>query len=105
LGQHGVGSQLGELGRPKTDGQDPLSGDPVGVDVGQGGTSVETTLALERSDEDSVGSEQVLDGGTLGQELGVGQNVEVASRPSVGLEDGPHRPEEKEIVQSINFRC
>ena len=93
LGQHGVGSQLGEFGRPKTDSQDPLSGDPVGVDVAQGGTSVETTFALERSDEDSVGGEQVLDGGTLSQELRVGQKVKVASRPSVGLEDSPHGPE------------
>ena len=92
LGEHGVGGQLGELGRPKSDGQDPLLGDPVGVDVGESGASVDTLLGLERSDEDPVRGKEVLDGGTLGQELGVGQDVEPTARLGVGLEDGPHGP-------------
>ena len=90
LGQHGVGSELGKLGRPKTDSQDSVLGDPVGVDVGQGGTSVKTGLVLEGTDQDSVGVEQVGDGGTFSQEFWVGQNVESASWSRVGLENGSH---------------
>jgi hypothetical protein len=100
LGQHGVGSELGELGRPKTNSQDPLLGDPVVVDVGKGLTSVKTRLVLKRSNEDSVGVEQVRDGGSLGEELGVGEDVESATRSRVGLEDGSHSAESQlELTQ------
>lgn len=69
MSKHGVGSELGELGRPKTDSQDSLSRNPVGVDVGERLASGDTGFALERTDQDSVGAEQVIDGGTLGKEL------------------------------------
>lgn len=106
LGEHSVGSELGELGRPEADGEDSLLGDPVGVDVGEGLASVLARLALERTDQNTVRGEQVIDGGTLGKELclsagvrcqlrtwqltRVGEDVEGASRLRVGLEDGSH---------------
>ena len=90
LSQHGVGGQLGQFRRPETNGQDSLTGDPVGVDGSQTSASALTGFGLERTDQDSVRGEQVLDGGTLGQEFGVGQDVELASGLSVGLEDGSH---------------
>lgn len=69
LSQHGVGGKLGKLGRPETDGQDSLFGNPVLVDGLERVAGVDTRLALERTDEDSVGGEQVVNGGTLSQEL------------------------------------
>lgn len=90
LGQHGVGGQLGQFRRPETDSQNSLSGNPVGVDGGQTGACALTGFGLKRTDQDSVRGEQVLDGGTLGQEFGVGQDVELASGLGVGLEDGSH---------------
>jgi hypothetical protein len=90
LGQHGVGSELGELGRPKTDSQDPVLGDPVTVDVGKSLACGETRLVLEGTDEDSIRVEQVGNGGTLGKELWVGKDVKGATRSRVGLEDGSH---------------
>lgn len=91
LGKHGVGSKLGELGRPETDSEDTVLGDPVGVDLRESLAGVEARLGLERSDKDTVGGEEVSDGGSLGKELGVGENVESASGLRVGLEDGAHR--------------
>lgn len=76
LGKHGVGSELGELGRPETDGEDALLGDPVLVDAGQSLASGETGGGLERSDQHPVRCEEVLDGGTLSQEL-----YTISSRP------------------------
>ena len=91
LSQHGVCGQLRQFRRPKTDGQDSLTRNPVGVDGGQTLACALTGFGLERTDQDSVGGEQVLDGGTLGQEFRVGQNVELASGLSVSLENGSHR--------------
>jgi hypothetical protein len=95
LGQHGVSSQLGQLGTPQSNGQDPLGRDPVGVDVLQRFTGGETLGGLERTDKDPVRGEKVGDGGTLGQELGVGEDVESTTGLGVGLEDGPHGPDGK----------
>lgn len=53
-------------------------------------------MGLEGTDEDPVRGEEVLDGGTFGQELGVGQDVEPAAGLGVGLEDGPHGPVQSE---------
>ena len=69
LSKHGVGGELGELGGPKTDGKDTLLGDPVGVDVHERLASGKTRLGLERTDKNTVRSEKVVDGGTLGKEL------------------------------------
>jgi hypothetical protein len=67
------------------------SRNPVGVNAGQRLRGLESLLGLKRSDEDTVGSEQVVDGGTFGEELGVGEDVKVDSRARVGVEDGSHR--------------
>lgn len=91
LGKHGVSGKFGKLGGPKSNGQDSLLGDPVGVDISQSLASPQSTLGLQRSDEDSVGSEEIGDGGSLGQELGVGKDVKVDSGLGVGVKDGPHR--------------
>lgn len=64
---------------------------PVGVDVGEGLASLKTLLGLEGTDENSVGRKQVADSGTLGEELGVAENVEPDTRSRVGVEDGSHR--------------
>lgn len=64
---------------------------PVSVDVGEGLASLETLLGLERTDEDSIGREQVADSGTLGEELGVAEDVESDTGSRVGVENGSHR--------------
>ena len=72
LGEHGVGGELGELGRPESDGEDSLGRDPVGVHGREGGGRLLSLLGLEGSDENTVRREQVGDGGSLGEELGIG---------------------------------
>jgi hypothetical protein len=69
LRQHGICSELGQLGGPETDSEDPLGRDPVGVDVLESGTSVETRLSLEGADKDTVWGEEVGNGGSLSKEL------------------------------------
>jgi hypothetical protein len=69
LGEHGVGGELGELGRPEADGEDTVGGDPIRVDVLERLASVLAGLGLEGADEDTVRGEQVGNGGTLREEL------------------------------------
>ena len=45
---------------------------------------------MQGSDKNTVRSEQVGDGSTLSKELRVGEDVEAAAGPRVGLEDGTH---------------
>jgi len=45
---------------------------------------------LQGPDKDTIRSEQVCDGSSLSKELRVGEDVEAASGPRVGLEDGAH---------------
>lgn len=91
LCEHGIGSELGEFRGPEADGEDAFAGDPVGIDVLESGTGVLALLGLERANEDAVGLEEIVDGCALGQELGIGEDVEAAARLGVGLEDGAHR--------------
>ena len=86
LGEEGVGHELGQLGRPQVGGQDVLRVDPVGVDAGEllgGGDALGILLA---ADEDAVGLHEVVDGGTLGEELRIGQYLELEAL-LVDLED------------------
>lgn len=87
LGQHGVGDQLGQLGRPDIGGQDALTRNPSGVDVNEGLGGLLARGGRGRTNEDTVGIEQVIDGGTGGQELGVGQDLEL----NTGAVDGKLR--------------
>ena len=90
LGEHRVGRELGELRGPEADGEDALGGDPVSIHVAEGRARRLSLLGLERAGEDTVGAKEIGDGGTLGQELGVGEDVEAAARLGVSLEDGAH---------------
>jgi hypothetical protein len=69
--REGVGGELGHLGGPDLGGEYSLAEDPVGVDLGE-----ERSGGGVAADEDAVGILKVGDGGTLGEELGVGENVE-----------------------------
>lgn len=71
LGEHGVGGEFGEFGRPQTDGEDPLRRNPVCIDGSKGLACILTLLCLQRTDQDAVGAEEIGDGGALGKELGV----------------------------------
>lgn len=82
--------QLGELGAPEAGGDDAVLGHPVAVDVAEGLLGGFALGGLEGADEDAVGAEQVGDGGALGQELGVAEDVEAAAGAGVGFEDGAH---------------
>ena len=73
------------------EGERSNSRNPVVVDGGKSSGSLLSLLGLERSDKNTIGSEQVGDGGSLSKELGVGKDIEVNSRSRVGVEDGPHR--------------
>lgn len=86
LGEEGVGDELGQLGGPKVGGQDVFPVDPVGVDADEllgGGQALGSLLP---TDEDTVGLHEVVNGGTLGEELRVGQDLELESL-LVDLED------------------
>lgn len=107
LGKHRVGRELRQLRRPEADGQDALSSssnvsqgascngqylrDPVGVYASEGCACIFALLSLQRTDQDTIGLEEIRDGGSLSEELGVGKDVEPAARLAVGLEDGAHR--------------
>lgn len=82
--------QLGELRRPHVGGDDVLTGNPVGVDVDQGVLGADALGGLQSTDQDTVRVQQILDGGTLSQELGVRQDVELHLGRRVGIEDGAH---------------
>lgn len=69
LGQHGVGSELGKLRRPKADSQNSFLRNPVGVDVRKSLASIKTLLGLERANKNSVRAEKIGDSSTLGKEL------------------------------------
>ena len=64
---------------------------PVRVDIGQRGGRVAALGRLEGANQNTIGAEKVVDGRSLGEELGIGENVEVAAGLAVGLEDGAHR--------------
>lgn len=83
--------KLGKLRRPKTGGNDLLSRDPVGVDLHERRLSSLSLGRSKGSNEDTIGGTKVGNSGTLGEELGVGENVETKSRARVGFEDGAHR--------------
>lgn len=102
LSKHGVGGELGELRGPEADGENAVTGNPVGVDLGEGGAGILARLGLEGADEDTVGGEEVADGGTLSKELGVGENVEAASGLGVGLKDGAHSTACQHTVHKIH---
>lgn len=63
----------------------------MGIDVPEGLARVFALLSLERTNQDTVGREEIGDGCALGQKLGVGQNVKAAAGLGVGLEDSAHR--------------
>lgn len=65
--------------------------DPVRVHASERCTGILALWCLEGSNEDTIGREEVSDGGSLSEELGVRKDIETASRLGVGLEDGAHR--------------
>ena len=89
LGKEGIGHELGKLGGPEIGGEDLLTGDPAGVDGGDFLDGVQSLGGLLAADEDAVGILEILDGGTLGQELGIREDLEGAVL-GVGSEDGKH---------------
>ena len=91
LREHGIGGQLGQLGRPESHRQDVLERDPVRVHVDERAAGALPGLGLQRADEDAVGVEEVGDRSPLREELGVGEDVEPTARFRVRLQDGPHR--------------
>mmetsp|Transcript_5034 Transcript_5034/g.14298 ORF Transcript_5034/g.14298 Transcript_5034/m.14298 type:complete len:451 (+) Transcript_5034:158-1510(+) len=86
LGEEGVGHELGQLGRPKVGGEDVVPLDPVGVDAGELLGCGDARGILLPADEDAVGLHEVVDGGALGEELRVGQHLELEAL-LVDLED------------------
>ena len=87
LGKHRVGDKLGQLRRPDVGGQNTLTGNPSSVNVDESLSSLLSIRSRSRTDQDSVGVEQVGDGGTSSQELGVGENLEVDARAVHGKLD------------------
>ena len=90
LRQKGVGGELGELAGPDVRGQDALARHPGGVERDQfrdGGASGRRVVA---ADQHPVGAAEIGDGRALGQELGIGEHLEM--RAAVArTEDARHR--------------
>src|SRR5690606_4005502 len=86
LREEGVGDEFGELGGPEVGGDDALAGDPAGIDRGEGLDGGVALGGAFAADEHAVGVEQVGDGGALGEELGVGEDLADAA-VAVGLDD------------------
>jgi hypothetical protein len=84
-------NELGQFGTPKVGGNDSIFRNPVGVNVYQGLLSSLAFGGLQGSNQDSIGVEKVRDGGSFGQELWVGEDVEAEAGLGVGLEDDAHR--------------
>ena len=77
LSQECVGDKLGQLGRPQVGGNDTGAINPLGIHCRESGSCLEALRRLLRADQHAAGLGQVLDGGALGQELGVGQDLEL----------------------------
>jgi hypothetical protein len=80
LSQHGVGNELGKLGRPDVGGQDTLARNPGVVNLDESLGSPLTGGGRGGTDQNTVRIEEIVDGGTGSQELGVGENLEVNTR-------------------------
>jgi hypothetical protein len=64
--------------------------DPIVIDLHEGLASTLALGCLERSDQDTIGGKEILDGSTLGQKLRIGQDVEATAWFRVGLKNGAH---------------
>lgn len=64
--------------------------DPVGIDLSEGCTGVNTLGGLQRTDQNSIRAEEIADGGALSQEFRIGQNIESGVWLGVGLQNRPH---------------
>jgi hypothetical protein len=80
LSQHRVGNKLSELGRPDVGGQNALARNPGVVNLDESLGSSLTGGGRSRTDQDTVRVEEIVDGGTGSQELGVGENLEMDTR-------------------------
>jgi hypothetical protein len=80
LSQHRVGNKLSELGRPDVGGQNALARNPSVVNLDESLSSSLTGGGRSRTDQDTVRVEEIIDGGTGSQELGVGENLEMDTR-------------------------
>ena len=89
LGEEGVCGEFRQLGRPDVGGQDLLFRDPGCVYVDDLLYRGESGLGLGSANQDPVGLEKILDGGSFGEEFGVAEDGEVVF--CVVVEDRVHR--------------
>ncbi len=84
LRQEGVGGELAELTAPEIGAQNALGRHPLAVDAGEGldGGRVVAT------DQHAVGLLEIGDGGTFGEELGIGEHREAGADAIAGLDMG-----------------
>mmetsp|Transcript_3739 Transcript_3739/g.10714 ORF Transcript_3739/g.10714 Transcript_3739/m.10714 type:complete len:465 (-) Transcript_3739:208-1602(-) len=88
LGKHGVGRELRQLGRPQVRLQDAFLRDPVGVHGRQHLDCLRPPAGVFSTYEHTVWTAEIADGGSLGQELRVRQNVKLDRRVrAVALQD------------------
>jgi hypothetical protein len=66
------------------------SRNPVGVHTGEGCTRVFALWSLEGPNQDTIRCKEIRDGSSLGKELGIRKNVEVAVGFGVCFKDGAH---------------
>ena len=67
------------------------SRNPVGIHIDERLAGILSLLCLQRTNEDTVGCEEVGNGGSFSQEFGVGEDVEAAAGLGIRLENGAHR--------------
>ena len=64
---------------------------PVGIDLSEGRTSINTLRCLQRTDQNTVRPEEIIDGRALSQEFWIRKNIEPRVRPRVCFQDRSHR--------------
>jgi len=75
LGQEGVGHQFGQLAAPDIGGDDPIPGNPAGVDFHNGVPGRSSPFSFPGTNEDPVGIFQIPDRRSFGEKFRVGQDV------------------------------
>ena len=63
---------------------------PVGIDLSEGRTSINTLRCLQRTDQNTVRPEEIIDGRALSQEFWIRKNIEPRVRPRVCFQDRSH---------------
>lgn len=86
LGQQGIGGELRKFRRPEVHGDNLLMTNPASIDIRQRRSRRPAGVRVQGSDQDAVGIHQIGNGRALGEELGVGEDVEVDTSTGICIQ-------------------